>query len=80
MLYNFVIDNDTLVGAVFTECPDNSMRFTSLLEGQVSEQCIISCQDLYCLYWGFETIIGALGHLVEGGEGCYSLQTSPILP
>ena len=48
-------------------------RFTSLLEGcglvgQVSQQCITSGQDLYCLYRGFDTIIGALGHLVGRGE------------
>ena len=70
---DFVIDNDTLVCAVFSEYLDNSMRFTSLLEGcglmgQVSQQCIISSQDLYCLYRGFETIIGALDHLVGRGE------------
>ena len=86
LVSDFVIDNDTLVCSVFTEYLDNSMRFTSLLEGcglvgQVSHQCIISGQDLYCLYRGFETIVGAFGHLVgRGGEGCYSLQTSPILP
>ena len=69
----FVIDNDTLVCAVFTVYLDNSMRFTSLLEGcclvgQVSQLGIISGQDLCCLHWGFETIIGAIGHIVGRGE------------
>ena len=73
LVSDFVIDNDTLVCAVFTKYLDNSMRFTSLLEGcglvgQVPQPCIISGQDLYCLYRGFETIIGALGHLVGRGE------------
>ena len=70
---DFVLDKDTLVCAVFTENLDNSIRFTSLFEGcgltgQVSQQCIVYGQDLYCLYRGFEVIIGALNHLVGGGE------------
>ena len=41
--------------------------------GQVSQQCIVVGQKLNCLYKGFETILGALYHLVEGGEGNYPL-------
>ena len=71
---DFVVDKDTLVCAVFTELLDHSMRFTSLFEigcgpmGQVSQQYIVTGQDLHCLYRGFEIILGALDQLVGGGE------------
>ena len=69
---NFVFDKEVLVCAVFTEHLDHSVRFMSLFEGcglmgQVSHQCIVIGQKLNCLYKGFETILGALYHLVEGG-------------
>ena len=65
LVSDFVIDNDTFVGAVFTEWLDSSMRFISLLEGcglvgHVYQQCIISGQDIYYLYRGFETLLGLL--------------------
>ena len=87
----FVFDKETLVCAVFTEHLDNSNRFSLFkgcnLVGQVSQQCIVFGQDLYCLYRNFKVIIGALILLVgRGGEGaplpCSSrwLWTSSLRP
>ena len=73
LVSDFVMNRDTLVCSVFTEYLGKSMRFTFLFEGcgtvgQVSQHCIVSGQDLNCLYRGFEIIAGDLGCLFGGGE------------
>ena len=70
----FVFDKDILLCAVYTGYLDHSVRLMPPFErcglmGQVSQQCIVIGQKLHCLYKGFETILGALYHLEEGG--CY---------
>ena len=47
--------------------------------GQVTQQCIVSGQDLYHLYKDSETIVGALGHPVVVQGGCHPFQSLPTL-
>ena len=70
---DFVIDKDTLVCAVLTEYMDKSMRFTSISQGcglmcQISQQCIVSGMDIYCLYRGFEIMFCCYWSSGGGGE------------
>ena len=73
LVSDFVSDNDTLVCAVFTEYLDNSMRFTSLIEGcglvgQVSQQCIVLVRTFFVCTGVLKQLLGPLVIWWGGGR------------